>query len=280
MESIKKLTCLALFIITILISPFAASQEESEYLKALRALNWHTGPGIGYIVDRAIIALPEDYGFLSPSDTDKFLELNQNLASGSDQLFMPLDYSYSAYFSFSESGYIKDDDELDADSILQTITESTEAANVEKQKKGWPALHVKGWHTRPHFDSVTKRLEWALDLESADGSPVINHNTRFLGRKGVVEAVLVANPDQITNAIYDFNQKVKDFKFNSGEKYTDYRDGDKVAEYGLAALVAGGAAAVVAKGGAKFLKPILIGIGVAFLALFGWLKNLFRKKNS
>ena len=238
------------------------------------------GPGAGNIVDRAIIAIPEDYGFLNVSDTDKFMELSQNLPSGNEQLFQPLDFSYSAYFAFDESGYIKDDEELDADAILQTITESTEAANVEKRKKGWPALHVKGWHTRPHFDSVTKRLEWALILESADGSQSINHNTRFLGRKGVIETVLVAELDQIMNAIYDFNQKAKDFKFNSGEKYADYRDGDKIAEYGLAALVAGGAAAVVAKGGAKFLKPILIGIGVAFLALFSWLKNLFRRNKN
>ena len=193
----------------------SATPEDSEYVTALRALNWQLGPDNGNIVDRATIAIPEDYGFLNLADTDKFLELNENLASGTEQLFQPLDFSYSAYFSFDESGYVKDDDTLDANAILQSITESTEAANVEKRNRGWATLQVTGWHTMPHYDSDTKRLEWALVLEGNDGTQTINHNTRFLGRKGVMQVTLVSSPDLIDGAIADFNQRAKDFSFNS-----------------------------------------------------------------
>jgi uncharacterized membrane-anchored protein len=45
-------------------------------------------------------------------------------------------------FRFEEEGYIKDDEKnsLDADAILASIKRGNEAANREKEKRGWPTM--------------------------------------------------------------------------------------------------------------------------------------------
>jgi uncharacterized membrane-anchored protein len=262
------------FLFFLLVTPIAASETD------INSLNWQYGPTHGAIDGRATITVPDSYAFLDKTDTDRYLEMAQNFSSGNEYLFLPVDMTYEAYFSFSETGYVKDEDEIDAAAILQSVTESTAAANVEKEKLGWSTLYVDGWYRKPYYDEVSNRLEWAFKLVSSDGGQVINHNTRFLGRKGVVEVILVASPENIETAINDFNQKATGFNFNTGEKYADYKDGDKLAQYGMAALIAGGAAAVAAKGGAQFIKGILIAIGVFFAAFWGRLKRFFGSKNS
>jgi len=178
-------------------------------------------------------------------------------------------------FDFSSQGYIKDDDrKLDADAILDTIKEGTKASNKQRRKRGWSELQVLGWHEPPHYDAETNNLTWSIRGSSDDGEN-INHSTRLLGRRGVMNVDLVMGPEQAEAALPEFNEMLTQFEFKSGSKYSDFTRGDKVAEYGLAGLVVGGAGVALVKTGLlqKFGKLIV----VAFVAIAGAIKKLFAK---
>src|SRR3546814_8921797 len=65
------------------------------------------------------------------------------------------------------------------------------------------------------------------------GGQLINYNTRLLGRRGVMEVVLVADPQTLDASIASFKELVPGYEFGAGEKYAEFREGDHVAEYGL-----------------------------------------------
>ena len=79
------------------------------------------------------------------------------------------------------------------------------------------------------------------------------------------------------HATYD--KLIQGVSFKQGESYAEMRAGDKIAEYGLIGLITGGGVAVALKSGffAKFLKPILVGIVVAFGAVVKGIKSFFGK---
>ena len=86
-------------------------------------------------------------------------------------------------FEFEDVGYVKDDekDSLDANALLESIKQGTEAGNKERRKRGWATMTILGWETPPRYNETTHNLEWAIRGQS-EGEPVINHNTRLLGR--------------------------------------------------------------------------------------------------
>jgi len=262
--------------IVLLAIPLGAGAQQAQQDNPLQSLDWQMGPTDGHIDGRASITVPDGYAFLGTRDTDRFLELGENIPTGRDHLFTPLSLDWSVYFSFDPSGYVQDSEDLDTDAILDSIKEGNAASNEERRKRGWDGMEIVGWHTRPRYDPATNRLEWAV-LATTGGHEVVNYNTRFLGRKGVMEATLVTAPESLDAAIREFNGLASGFAFDPGEKYAEYRDGDKLAGYGLAALVAGGAAAVAAKGGAKFGKAIIFGVIAGFAALWAGVKRLFRR---
>ena len=88
----------------------------------------------------------------------------------------------------------------------------------------------------------------------------MNYNTRLLGRKGVMEVVLIVDADKLPQTLPAFRSLLANYSFQTGQNYAEYRPGDKVAKYGLAALVLGGAA-----------------VGAAKLGLFAWLAVFFKK---
>jgi uncharacterized membrane-anchored protein len=182
--------------------------------------------------------------------------------------------SWFVVFSFDDSGYVRDDDaaELDADAILSSIREGNEVGNQERRKQGWATLDITGWAKAPFYDPRTNNLTWALNA-SSEGSGVVNHSVRLLGRGGVMHADLVVDPTRFAATVPEFDRIIGTHAFVEGRRYAEWKKGDKVAEYGLTALVAGGAVAVAAKTGilAKLGKLIV----VAVVGAFAWLRSLF-----
>src|SRR5215472_14705294 len=111
----------------------------------------------------------------------------------------------------------------------------------------------------PTYDTNTHNLEWAIRAAS-EGHQILNYNTRLLGRKGVMEVVLVVDPENLSETLPAFRKALAGYSFQTGQRYAEYRSGDKVAKYGLAALVVGGA-----------------GVAAVKLGLFAWLAVLFKK---
>jgi uncharacterized membrane-anchored protein len=247
---------------------------------ARNGVTMHKGPYSGDLGPQAQIAVPEGCLYADGESTRKFLELSQNLSSG-DELGMVLAIgatgSWSAYFSFSADGYVKDNEEIDADELMDVMKESNKAGNEERRRRGWSEINLVGWHKEPYYDEETKNLSWSKLIEG-EGSQTINHSTRLLGREGVMSVDLVIGPEEFDSALPQFKTLLSGFEFRSGKRYAEFKEGDKVAEYGLAALVVGGAGALAFKAGIlqKFWKFIVVGV-VAIGAFFK--KLIFGKKS-
>lgn len=273
---LKALFFLALFALLVSVVGVAQEPPSQQQVK----INWQDGPTIGQLGSIAQLKLPAGYRFTGKEGALTVMELTHNPSSGRELgVVIPAggDVKWFMTFEFSDSGYVKDDDKdkLDADAILKSIQEGTEAANEERRKHGWKPFHVTGWRTQPFYDPLTHNLTWAIDGRGDDSTTPgsVNHSIRLLGRGGTMDVDLVVAPEDYTASLPQFNAVINGFSYVQGQRYADFRAGDKVAKYGLAALIAGGAGAVLLKTGllAKFWKLIVVGIA----AIAGFIKKIF-----
>jgi uncharacterized membrane-anchored protein len=272
---IKK-TAVFLLCIFLLLPPFYAQEEESGD-SILNQIDWEHGPTTGDLDGIAEIEIPVGYIFTDGDNSRVLMEAMGNSITDEEVgFFAPGDMSWYLIFEWDKCGYVKDDekDELDADELLESIKEATERANQYRAQHGFQGLHVTGWETYPDYNEHTHNLEWATRAVTDGGETVINHNIRLLGRKGVMSATLVVEPDNLPIALADTHNYLEEYSFTPGNKYSEYKSGDKIAKYGLTALIVGGAAAVAAKSGLfkyiwKFLVFIVAGIVAFFKKIFG-----------
>lgn len=262
-----------------------AAPNEADPGAALRALDWHVGPRAEQVVGKATLQTPDaDTLFLDEANSTQFLKLTGNLAEPGNNIVLSRKGDWWADFSFNASGYVKDDDKIDADELLKTLKSGDGPANEERKRLGLAPLYTEGWYIPPHYDPVTKRLEWGLKLR-AQGQTVLNYTIRLLGRTGVMSATLVSSPETLDADVASFKETLTGFSFNPGERYSEFKPGDRVAEFGLAALIAGGAAAVATKKGfwgviGGFLAAgwkLVVG---AVIAAFAGLRSFFKKKEA
>src|SRR5204862_260654 len=94
---------------------------------------------------------------------------------------------WGVIISFTEDGYVKDDDaaKIDYRELLRTMQQATHEANPERAKAGYATVELVGWAEPPRYDSVAHKLYWAKDLKFTDDSAhTLNYNIRVLGRRG------------------------------------------------------------------------------------------------
>ena len=255
-------------------SPVAAvPQRSDEQIKQdMAGLAWQRGPVEGRIGSVASIKVAEGQAFLDGPNTRRFLELNGNPPR--DERYVLVSSQWFAVFFFENAGYVKDDEKLDPAALLASLQQGDKASNAERERLGMTPLHTEGWHVLPHYDPTTKRLEWGVRLRGgSEERTVVNYSIRLLGRRGVMHAILVSDPESLDRDIAEFKTALGGYEFASGERYSEFRAGDRVAEYGLAALVLGGAAAVATKSGfgkaiGKFVVVGVAALGSAIVALF------------
>jgi uncharacterized membrane-anchored protein len=280
-----RLSCAAaaLFLPAALLAQPSAPTDATSQADPFESIQWQKGPTTAQIGGESRLSVPETCEFTGTAGARQFMIATENPPSGNELGVLICDQSeadgdeWFVVFSFDDSGYVKDDDAstLDADAILSSIRESNEAGNRERVKNGWARLDITGWAKAPYYDLQTNNLTWALSGMS-EGSGVVNHSVRLLGRGGVMSADLVVSPERFAATLPEFDRIIGTHAFVEGRKYAEWKPGDKVAEYGLTALVAGGAVAVAAKSGllAKLGKFIVIGV----VAIGAWLKSLFTRK--
>lgn len=263
----------------------ASFAQESEMFKKIQALDWKQAPSEGVIANRAKVKLDGGLRFLDDKNTNDFLTLQGNLPTTDTFTVAKGDLQWFSVFSFLEEGYVKDDEKIDADSLLSTLKENNAAGTEERKKRGLPALYLEGWSIPPRYDNSTKRLEWATLLRDEAGNKIVNFSTKLLGRRGHMDAILVSSPETLEKDIVEFKSMLTGFDYLAGERYSEWTQGDKVAAYGLGALVLGGAAAVATKKGFWAVLggliaagwKLLAGVVVAALAGLG---SMFKKKKS
>lgn len=244
------------------------SPEEVPGWEMYGQVKWQKGPSLGDLGSTAQVKVPDGWVFAGADDTRAIMEVMHNPKTGRELGFVaPAGENWYAVFEYDPVGYVKDDekDALDANALLESIKAGTEAGNQERIKRGWPTMTILGWEQQPRYDATTNNLEWAVRAES-DGEPVINYNTRMLGRGGVMEVTLVTDAGTLKETLPKFKTMLSGFDFNQGQKYAEFRAGDKMAAYGLTGLIVGGGTAVLAKSGAfkwiwKVLVAALVGVG-------------------
>src|SRR3546814_12814827 len=88
-------------------------------------------------------------------------DLAENPPTGvNEYVVAPTDLRWVAFFSFNETGYVKDDEKLDPDDILSSIREGTEASNIERERRGWDTMKILGWRFKPQYDEQIGRASW------------------------------------------------------------------------------------------------------------------------
>jgi uncharacterized membrane-anchored protein len=248
--------------------------------------NWQLGPKPLSLGHEVQLQLPAGYVFLGMPDADRFLKKNGSF-DNQNVLGVVLSQdekqSWGVILDYQESGYVKDEEKLDAGAILKSIREGTEESNKERVKNGFPSLTVGDWTESPHYDHATHRLVWALPATSSRGT-TINYNTRVLGRRGYVSLNLLSSVDRVAVEKSNAAMLLAATAFKNGARYEDFdKKTDKVAEYGLMGLILGGAgiaAVKVAKIGllAGLLKFLVAGwklVAAFFIALGAGIKKFF-----
>jgi uncharacterized membrane-anchored protein len=253
----------------------AAEAENDEFVNLVKSIDWKTeAPGsLGKV---ATLDFPAGYRFTGTAGTVKLMEAFGNLTSGSELGYVsPLDMGWFAVFEFDDVGYVKDDekDKLDPDGILEQLKEGQQQANKQLAERGMSTLEVLGWQTPPFYNPATNNLEWAIRLRSQGGGESINYKTKLLGRRGVMDVVLVCSEEELPAVIPEYQKLLTGFSYKKEESYASFSSGDKIAKYGLTGLIVGGGLLVAAKSGllGKMLKPIIIGV----IAIGAFLKRIF-----
>lgn len=188
--------------------------------------------------------------------------------------------AWAFIISFDDIGYVKDDDadDIDYDDLLKDMKKETDAANPERIKNGYEAIHFIGWAAKPYYDKTLKTLHWAKEVKFGEASSnTLNYNLRILGRKGVYVLNAVAGMEDLPEVKTHINKIIQCVEYTDGNKYADFSpDVDQVAAWTIGGLVAG---KILTKVGffAIFLKFWKV-IALAVVGFFGGFVKLFKRK--
>jgi uncharacterized membrane-anchored protein len=248
------------------------SSAEEKLWAEIGKLSWQAGPSEGKVAGKATLPIPKGHLFLPAAGTDKFLALMKNLPRPNSYTLAPENLQWFSIFDFEQTGYVRDDETLDPDAILEGLKAENVRGNEERKSRGLPPVYLEGWFITPHYDLQSKQLEWATKVRSTSGDIIVNYKIRLLSRSGVMNAILVCEPATLEADIRAFKTILIGFSFDAGERYAEFRAGDKIAEYGLTGLIVGGAAAA-AKPFGKVAIVIIASLGALALGFFGWISR-------
>jgi uncharacterized membrane-anchored protein len=280
---------LAAALLWISVAVFAAPNEE-QFRKAAADAEAaaRKGPGDVELAGQAVLRLPAGHLFVPQPQAGLLLNAMGN--PGQDPRLQGLilpdgDADWFMTVRYEASGFVKDDDarEWNADDLLKSYRDGTEASNEERIKLGVPAIEIIGWAEKPAYDAAAHRLVWAMSSREK-GAPAgapqgVNYNTYALGREGYFSLNLVTGLAELPQHKGAAHKLLEALEYKEGKRYADFdAKTDHVAEYGLAALVVGVAAkklgffALAVAFFAKFAKFIVLGVallGAAFVKFFG-----------
>lgn len=207
--------------------------------KVMEGLPWKT-EGSGDIGGIAEIRIPPGYRFVGPKDTVTLLKLKTNLINGNELGYIaPTDDSWYVLFQFDACGYVRDDERegLDADAILSDLRDQQDAANRDLRRRNLDTLEIIDWNKPPSYQTGTHNLEWAVRLRTSDGVEVVNHYTKLLGRRGVMDVVLVSDEAGMSRVLPEYRKLLAGYSFKQDEAYASHQNGDKVSHIGLSGLI-------------------------------------------
>jgi uncharacterized membrane-anchored protein len=120
-----------IFLFGFLLSLNAFSAQDQNPLDKLK---WQVGPNVQIIDGKATLKVPEYYVFLDKEETTKYSEISHNPSDGKDSLFVS--DKWEAYLHFDPIGYVKDDETINADTLLTQYKEGVKIGNKQRAEKG------------------------------------------------------------------------------------------------------------------------------------------------
>jgi uncharacterized membrane-anchored protein len=205
------------------------------------------GPAPITLRDLAILKMPAGEAFLPQTQAARVLRAYGNTT---DATLVGMivgtgdEDRWSIVIHFIKDGYIKDDDAKDwnADDLLQSLRDGTEASNRERVQRGFPEMEIIGWIEPPAYDATTHRLVWSLSAQdrgsTGERPHTVNYNTYALGRDGYFSLNLLTNSARIETDKPVVRDLLASLAYDAGKGYQDFNGStDKVAAYGLAALI-------------------------------------------
>lgn len=229
----------------------------------------------------ATLDVPQGYKFLDAAQSDYVLtQLWGNPPSEVIGMLFPEEvsplsdnFSYAVEISYSEEGYIDDEDaaDIEYDDLLEEMQSDVAASNEERTSQGYPAIDLIGWAAPPFYDADSKKLHWAKEVAFEGATEnTLNYNIRVLGRQGYLNLNAIGTMAALPEFQGDVDQILGSVAFNEGHRYRDFNpDLDNVAAYGIGGLIAG---KVLAKTGffvvlLKFWKVIALAVVSLFATL-------------
>lgn len=271
----------------------AADGGEAAQKALLASLHYRSGE-ISVPQAGARFRLGSGFRYLEQDDARKVLEQLWGNPPDTDVLGMvvptaqPLesDDSWAVVVTYSDDGYVSDEDaaKTDYDKLLKEMKSGAEDENEARRKAGYETVALVGWAVPPRYDSASKKLYWAKELDF-EGSKqhTLNYDIRVLGRRGYLSLNAVSGMSELATVQSGMQQLLPMTEFDTGSRYADYdASSDKLAAYGIAALIGGGIAAksgLLAKLGLLLLglKKLLIPIGIAIVAFGKKVSGMFRR---
>lgn len=226
--------------------------------------------------------LSRGYSLLLGDAARHYDQLTQRSAKDPNMEALIFNHSTSVelILNYHPDGYVSLEDwgKLDADILMQEITDNAKKINAERAKNNIPSLRIGGWLQKPRLNKDNHSVSWVFDVINGEETTV-NAVIIKLGRKGYEKITWVSSYDNYLKSMDDMAFLVDQHKFDEGHRYADYSVGDQMAALGIASLVsitAGGnpqkvGLAALYAGlkaiGKKLMVPLLIGLGT-FGALF------------
>jgi uncharacterized membrane-anchored protein len=244
---------------------------------------------------KVILSVPEGFKYLGKEQSKQVLtSLWGNPESSTEGVLGMIfpaasgpigDSTYAFVVSFSEVGYVKDNDadDIDYDELIKNLKKEEESENINRLKQGYEPVYLIGWAQKPFYDKQRKILHWAKEFKFGDGerTHTLNYEIRILGRKGMLSLNAVSAIDNLSIVNKDISKVLDIASFTQGNTYSDFNpDLDEVATWTIGGLVAG---KLLAKAGLfavilKFLAPIWKFLLLAILPIGAWMKKRFTKK--
>jgi uncharacterized membrane-anchored protein len=260
---------------------FAAGAPGREAGEATLPEGLTVGPAIVELGHNVAIALPEGF-VLGDREYAREVAVKQ----GDDPadvigMIVPLEGGlWALWIHFEGVGYVSDADagDLDPANLLELLRQGDARQNEIRRAKGLSTLTVDGWSTPPSYQRDGHTLRWGLRLTSSDGDTFGNDVVKRLGRRGMVNLVLVASADQREAALAAAAPVIAAVSFLDGHRYEDF-DPATDAHSGMSLtnlIVGGGAVATASKLGlfGKLLvagKKLILVIALAIAGLWRWL---------
>lgn len=248
------------------------------------------GPAIVELGDGVVIALPEGFAL-----GDRAYARDVAVKQGDDPadvigLVVPLEGgAWSLWIHFEGVGYVSDADagHLDPTNLLELLRQGDARQNEVRRAKGIATLTVEGWSTPPSYQRDGHMLRWGVGLASSDGDTFGNDVVKRLGRRGMVNLVVVASADEREAAIAAAAPVIDAVTFLDGHRYQDF-DPATDAHSGMSLtnlIVGGGAVATASKLGlfGKILvaaKKLVVVIALALAGLWRWLTGRLGRRRA